>query len=97
MKLAHTITLGLNRGRDYKETREYINEDHDIKICFKLVESSPVCIVDNSFHDRFITEVWSENFVQWISSKEKQFGKIGRVDTENTSPLSPLPFKTSSS
>ena len=35
MKLAHTITVGLNRGRDYKETREYINEDHDIKICFK--------------------------------------------------------------
>ena len=30
-----TITLGLNRGREYKETREYINADHDIKICYK--------------------------------------------------------------
>ena len=28
---------------------------------------------------RFITEAWSENTLQWISSKEKQFGKIGRV------------------
>ena len=30
---------------------------------------------------RFITEAWSENTLQWISSKEKQFGKIGRVET----------------
>ena len=41
-------------------------------------EWSPVCIDDNSLHGRFITEVWSENIFQWISSKEKQFGKIGR-------------------
>ena len=26
---------GLNRGRAYQETREYINDDHGIKICFK--------------------------------------------------------------
>jgi len=29
--------FGLNRGRDYRETREYINDDHDIKICFKFI------------------------------------------------------------
>ena len=27
--------VGLNRGRDYKETREYINDDHNIKISFR--------------------------------------------------------------
>ena len=30
-----TITAGLNRGRNYQETREYINTDLDIRICFK--------------------------------------------------------------
>ena len=29
-------------------------------------------------HFRFITEAWSEDISQWISNKEKQFGKIGR-------------------
>ena len=41
---------------------------------------------------RFITEAWSEDIFQWISTREKQYGKIGRARARAGCPLSSLHY-----